>query len=200
MEDGFLFYWFCWIFWILVTFFMKKTNYRTLLAYWILVTIICSPKYLYMGDFIISLSVIILFLGAMVLFSKQSKFFLHLFSAFTVTITYSALLFWEKVSPIWLILPRVFLFSIIIGYLISVLLPNLKGRITICLFGMISGEIIFSFVLASYGLREEIGEGSFLDTLLFTLLLLTILDILHRGRVKLSEYNTKLQTKLEVAK
>lgn len=200
MVDGYLFYWFCWIFWILVTFFMKKTKYRTFLAYWILVTIISSPHYIHLGFFIISLTVLILFIGSIIIFSKQTKIVFHLFLAFLVSITYSALLFWEKVSPIWLILPRVLLFSMIIGYLVSILSPHLRSRIAICIFGMISGEMIFSFVLASYGLQDEIGEGVFLDTLLFTLLLLTILDILHRGRIKLSEYNSKLQTKLEVAK
>ncbi|WP_156289245.1 YphA family membrane protein [Oceanobacillus salinisoli] len=200
MITGILFYWFSWIFWIIVTFLMKKGVLRTLLAYWILFTIIGSSFYFQLGYYTISLSIIILFLGAIVLLSKQPRTLYHLFSAFTISIGYTAMLFWEKLSPIWIIIPRILLISILIGCLTSILSKAYLGRISVCLFGMIAGEMIYSVILSSYGLQEEIGEMLFLDTLFCTLLLLTFLDILHKGKAKLSMYITKLQTKLEVAK
>ncbi|WP_085992019.1 YphA family membrane protein [Oceanobacillus senegalensis] len=200
MEEGMLFFWFSWIFWILVTFFMNRGKLRTYLAYWILLSIIVSPFYVVIGQYFVHLTVIILLLGTMVLIAKQPRIPYYLFASFTVTIGYTALLLWEKISPIWLIIPRTLLIAVIIGCLVSILSSYFHSRISICLFGFLSGEIIYSLILYSYGFQEEIGEMQFLDTLLSTLLLLTIIDILYKGKTKLSRYVAKLQTKFEVAK
>ncbi|WP_068671993.1 hypothetical protein [Oceanobacillus sp. Castelsardo] len=200
MEEGILFFWTSWLLWIIVTFLMKKSFRRTLLAYWTLLTIIGSSFYFYIGPFVFSLAIFILLGGTIILMSKQTKTIYHLLSAFTITICYSALLLWEKISPIWVILPREILISIIIGYLVTILSYNFRGRISICLFGMLTGEMIYSFILSGYGFQEVVGEKAFLDTLIYALLLLTVLDILHKGRIKVTTLITKLLTKLEVAK
>ncbi|MBU8789741.1 hypothetical protein NSA56_08075 [Oceanobacillus caeni] len=200
MEEGILFFWASWLLWIIVTFLMKKSSRRTILAYWILLTIISSSLYFHIGPFMFSLAIFTLFIGSIILMSKQTKTFYHLLSAFTITICYSALLLWEKISPIWVILPREILISIIISCFVYVLCHNFVGRISICLFGMLTGEMIYSFILSSYGFQEVVGEKAFLDTLICTLLILSVLDILHKGKVKVTTLITKLLTKLEVAK
>lgn len=200
MEEGILFFWASWLFWIIITFLMKKSLIRTFLAYMILLIIIGSTFYFYIGPFIFSLAIPILVGGSLILMAKQTKTIYYLLSAFTLTICYAALLLWEKISPIWVILPREVLISIIISFLVMVLSDNFVGRISICLFGMLTGEIIYSFILSSYGFQEVVGEKAFLDTLICTLLLLSVLDILNKGRVKVTVFITKLLTKLEVAK
>ncbi|RKQ37675.1 hypothetical protein D8M06_02400 [Oceanobacillus halophilus] len=200
MGAGIFFYWFSWIFWIIITFLMNKSKFRTVLAYWILLSIIVSPFTLMIGGYSVAMTVFLLLFGTILLLVRQQQIIFNLFKSFTIMVGYTSLLFWEKISPIWIIAPRIILFSIIIGSIVTLISRDFYSRIGICLLGMLVGEVIYSFILASYGLHEHIGEMIFLDTLSWALLLLTILDILHKGKRKISKYNTKLQTKLEVAK
>ncbi|RLL48194.1 hypothetical protein D8M04_02655 [Oceanobacillus piezotolerans] len=184
MESGVLFYWFCWILWILITFFMDKGRKRSLLAIWLLITIISSAFMITIGQFHISASFVVMLFGSFILIATRPHLYFHLFAAFTVSIGYAGLLFWEKISPIWIILPRIVFYSVIIGILISLLSKNYFSQISICLLGMLSGELIHSLTLTSYGLDEIAAETLFLDTLLSTLLLLTFLAILLKGKRK----------------
>ncbi|WP_147405166.1 hypothetical protein [Oceanobacillus bengalensis] len=164
---------------------MKKSYLRTWFACWILLCLIGSQFYIFIYHYTISLTFVIMFIGAVCLLASQQKLIYHLFSSFTVTIGYAALLYWEKVSPIWLVFPRILIISIIIGFIASSLASKYITRIAVCLFGVLSGEVVHGLTLDYIGLQETIGEWLFLDTLLSALLLLTFLDILQRGKTNL---------------
>lgn len=185
MANGLLFYWFSWILWIIVTFFMIKSKKRTILASWILVTILSSSIYIGTPNQQISVALLLVVVGSFALLIQLPRVIYHLFASFTIMIGYAAILLWEKGSPVWFILPRVILISFILGLLITILAKGFYNQLGICLLGLSCGELIYGLMLSSYGFHVPIGEMQFFDVLLFILGILTLLDVLHTGKYKL---------------
>lgn len=187
MEDGILFYWFSWILWIIVTFFMRKGRNRLVFASCILLSIIVSSITISIYSlFTISFTFIVLFLYSLVILANLSNHMKLTFASATISICYIALLIWEKVSPVWMIFPRIIIFAFIIGFVAIILSNQFYVRIATTLFGMNIGEVIYSFIWYRYGVLEEVGDLVFLDTLFTLLLLLTILAILQKGKQRIT--------------
>ncbi|WP_373892663.1 hypothetical protein [Virgibacillus sp. CBA3643] len=185
MTNGLLFYWFSWALWIIVTFLMRKSNKRTILACWILATIISSNLYIEMESQQISVAFLLLVGGSFVLLIQLQHMIYHLFASFTIMIGYAAILLWEKSSPVWLILPRVIIISFILGLLITILTKGFYNQLGIGLLGLSCGELIYRLMLSGYGFRVSIGEMQFFDVLLFILVILMLLEVLHKAKYKL---------------
>jgi len=201
MTDQVLFYWFSWFFWVIITFFMKKNQKRIYLAGWILVVVIFSNYYIEWQMITISFPIILLFFGAVILLGNYQKWFYHLAASFVTAIGYAAFLFWETISPVWLILPRNILITVIFGLIISILAKNYVVRIAICLFGMTSGEVIYRYILASYGFPVTIGDKAALVSLFVVVLFFTFINLLQKGKYKLLTGLEKHKEKMmEVAK
>lgn len=200
MADSVLFYWFCWILWIIVTFFMKKNRLRTCFAVWILIFIIFSDDYIVWEGISISLSYVIMLFGTVVFIAYFSNWFYLFFASYIVCIGYAAFLFWETVSPVWMVLPRNFMivaFTVIIS---TILVKNYLSRISVSLFGMLFGELFYSLTLIGYGLPVAIGGMSLTSVLATTLFFIT-LHSLQKGKHYLF-HNTKKykEQMIEVAK
>ncbi|MGM8211632.1 YphA family membrane protein [Virgibacillus sp. W0430] len=163
MESGMLFYWLSWIFWIITTFFIKKSLLRTVVSGWILLVIIGSTIYVPIGVSTVSAALLILLAGSALLYTQLTQMYYALFASFTVTIGYTAILIWEKITPIWFILPRELLISIVLCLLLTMMSEQFIHRLLIGLLGISFGEIFYSFMLSSYSLQSEIGHLQFLD-------------------------------------
>lgn len=188
MENGILFYWFSWILWIIVTFFMRKGRQRLFFASCILISIIGTSFTITIYSFTISFTYIVLFLYSLVILAKHSNHYKLLFYSATISICYTALLIWEKISPVWMIFPRIIMIAFIIGVLAILLCNEYLMRIIITVFGLVVGEMLYSFIWYRYGVLEEVGDFLFLDTLFSLLLLLMILAILQKGRQKVTSF------------
>ncbi|OZU90097.1 hypothetical protein CIL03_02860 [Virgibacillus indicus] len=184
MSGGALFYWLCWILWIIVTFFMFKGKQRTRFAIWILLTIIFSNFYVTAGNISVSLSFLLVLTGSMLLLIPNTRLIYHLISSFTITIGYAAMLLWEKNAPVWIIFHRPLILSIITVILIVILTKSFNLRLGIGLLGMSAGELIYSLTLSSYGFSEPIGQIYFFEYAVMTVVILMILDILQRWKYK----------------
>src|SRR5699024_6102593 len=189
MTEHVLYFWFCWLLWVLVTFFMKKSGLRTYFAIWVLITIILADFFLQWNQVIISLPFIALTIGAVILTSRQPRWFFHLAASFSTAIGYATFLFWEMLSPVWFVMPRAILMTMIFGLLISLLVKPLISKITVCLLGMAAGEVIYLFTLFNQGIFTSLGDKSFFINL-FTLLLFFITShTLHRIKEKIFYHN-----------
>ncbi|MGM8365330.1 YphA family membrane protein [Virgibacillus sp. W0181] len=182
MEDGMIYYWLSWIFWIAVTFFMEKTWIRVFFSAWILLMIIGSSLYIPLLKGNVSLSFLILFAGTIVLYTKIKNVYYALFASFTITIGYAAILIWEKVTPIWFILPREIFISLIICIMVTVFTDNFINRILIGLLGVIFGEILYSFMLSSYNMQHSTGQMEFFDQVTVMVLFLFPPYLLQKAR------------------
>src|SRR5699024_11296889 len=92
MLDGVIFYWLGWVFWVFTTFFMKKCKRRTLLSIWILLLMICAHIQFNVHIFEINLTLIILWIGSLLLLVNNDKVVYHCFAAFTFMIGYISIL------------------------------------------------------------------------------------------------------------
>ena len=185
-SSGLLFYWISWIFLIYILFFMEKHKIRKVLAYWVLLVIICSKIYITIGYYSFSITFILLFTGAAIWIMLLPRFMHQLLCSFTVAILYAAIHFWLTVAPIWLFLPITVIISISCSLFIVLLVKEPRYRKAICLFGICCGEVIHSFTMVSYGFFKNIGEMIFFDHLAGMLLIFTLLAILHKGAVKIN--------------
>ncbi|MEW9674703.1 hypothetical protein ABRT01_00685 [Lentibacillus sp. L22] len=184
MTDGLIFLWFSWILWIIVTFFMRKGRKRTYFAC-VLLLLICGSNMTWeIGEYKVTFSFLILFVS-LVFFHTIAQSLYLLFSAFTLCLAYTGILFWEQITPIWMFLPRMILIPLVLVTIISVLIKSFEHKLAIGLFGITFGEIYHSVVLVRYTIREPIGDTAFFDMLMTFLMLLTVLEILHKGKTVL---------------
>lgn len=201
MTDHVLYFWFCWILWVIVTFFMKKSRIRVYLAIWILLAIIFADYFIKWNHITVSVPFIFLFLGAAGLLAFFPRWLYLVASSFTVAIGYAAFLFWETISPVWLIMPRFMLITIIFGLLIGMLVKSYLAKIAVGLFGMAAGEFIFAWTLADYGLIVTLGDKPSLLSFFILVLFFIFLHILQLGKEKMNEKAEKYKEKtMEVVK
>ncbi|GGB33574.1 hypothetical protein GCM10011409_08750 [Lentibacillus populi] len=199
MTNGLLFLWFAWMLWIIVTFFMKKGTKRTYFACIILLLINCSNTTLKIGDYHVLLSFIVLLAGLLFFHSVAQSFYL-LFSSFTICLGYTAILFWEQITPIWMFLPRVILIPLTLTIIITILTKQFEKRLAIGLIGITCGEIYHSFILTSYTIQEVIGDKAFFDMILTFIMLQTILEILHKGKLAIYTFSQNIGQPLQPVK
>lgn len=185
MASGVIFYWFSWILLVIVTFLMQKKRIRTLLACWLFISIICSNFYVTVERFHVSITFLILFLGSILLLVRLPHLIYHLFSSFTITIGYAAIHLWEMNAPVWIVFPRLVTMSLILGLMTIILVKDFYGRLAICIFGTVCGELIYSLILSSYGMSTAIGRLIFFDCILSVVLILIFLNVFYKIQYKL---------------
>lgn len=188
MNAGLIFYWICWIFWIITTFFMGKGRKRTLLSCLILIIIACSSLQLSIKNFPISVAMIILLFVSLLMQGKLKGMVYHSFSSFIVAVGYTAILLWENSVPYWFILPRYIIIPVLIVFLITLLTKNVRNRLVIGLAGMVFGEFMYSLILGSYAIPEMAGEMEFFDCLLLVITLIISLDFVVKIKNSIALY------------
>ncbi len=186
MNSGVFFYWFSWILIIWILFFMTKNNKRKILAYWLLFIIICSNLHLTVGYYSISVSFLLIFTGSAIWIIAQQRFLYQLLCSFTVAIMYAAIHFWLHIAPVWLFLPITVIIPLSCSLFIVLLVKKPLYRKAICLFGICSGELVYSITMTGYGFYRTIGEIIFFDYIAGILLIFTVLAILHKRAAKLN--------------
>ncbi|HEX6593450.1 MAG TPA: hypothetical protein VF095_02555 [Bacillota bacterium] len=180
MIEGVIFYWFSWIFWVLITFFMKKSRRRTYLSFWGLLSIVCSNIYVKFYIFDIHVTLIIVWFGSFILLLTRETILYHFFASFTCMIGYTSILIWEHQAPVWVFGPRLIILSVISMLLVTFVATDFFNQCTIALIGMCTGEVLFNILLGNYYIQDVIGKMAFFDHLYTTLFLLIIV---HSYRV-----------------
>lgn len=164
--DGLLFYWISWMIWIIVTFLMPKNKYRNYLAMAILMVIFCSNAVILVNNVEVYLTIAILYFGSIVAIVNCQNIVKSISKAICIVFGYVGLLFWEQISPIWIVIPRTILIPLIGFVLLIILSDSFQERCVLWCLGLTSGEIIHGLILNSYKLSEGIGEMAFMDVLI----------------------------------
>ncbi|MRH42387.1 hypothetical protein GH741_06785 [Aquibacillus halophilus] len=145
---------------------MKKNTYRIYLALWVLSLIAFSSSELFVGNTKINVSIIVLYIGALLLLASTSSRILNVMRSLCFVFGYVGLLFWEQISPVWLIIPRVIMIPFLGFILLILLTKNNVERIAIWCLGVTTGEVLHSLILNSYGFNDYIGDMAFFDILI----------------------------------
>ncbi|WP_138416932.1 YphA family membrane protein [Aquibacillus sediminis] len=189
--DGLLFYWICWMIWIYVTFIMKKHRLRDLLALWLLFILIFSSNEIMLGNISINMAVFVLFFGALLAFSFLSNWLKSLLYCLCLVFGYIGILFWEQISPVWMVAPRTIIITIIGFFFLLILTKQYVKRCIIWCLGLTTGEVIHGLIMNSYSMQETIGDMAFMDIIFLELATLS----LYQGFVELqSRLDSTVQT------
>src|SRR5699024_3111678 len=135
----------------------------------------------------ISVGVVILIITMFYMNARSRQPFMHFFISFTIAILYLANLVWEKITPVWLFLPKVILIPVICSLIISFLTKSFKSRIITSVLGLCVGEIIYGMLLNHYHLQENLGSFILLDITFMTVLFITIIEAIRVVQIKLYE-------------
>ena len=174
-----------WLLWIIITFFMKKSRQRTIFACWVLISILLSNLYLTIQGHNILLPFIILIIVITLIHSRLPRQLYHLFVSFTIMIGYTAVLLWQRDTPLWLFIPEFVLIPVISSMLIFILIKGFYNRLITGVLGMSLGEVLYGFILSSYNFQKTIGDMNFFEVLYFTMAVLVVFNLVQKGNSKL---------------
>lgn len=181
MNDTVLFYWFLWLFFIIIYFFLDKSNVRLFLIVWVLLMIVFR-LYAFEAIFSVNLSYsfIILFVGSFLFFSIYSYSVYEYAFTFTLMIGYMALLIWEKVTPIWFFISSPFVIAIIVGLLAFYFIEPISKQIAIVIFSMTIGYTLVHITLLSYNWKIIKLEDPLYHMLSISIIFLLSIFVLKR--------------------
>jgi hypothetical protein len=177
MMEGLLFYLLFWIGWIITTFFYPKTHPdRLKLSVWFLVTILFSTFNFNLFEFTLSGSgAFILFTAYLSIVQFEKKQILYLLlTSFIIVIAYVCFLLFELFDPIWIIMKREWMLSLLISYLAIFLHSEKKQRILVILIGMIQGDMFYAQIIRKYSFHYPSVTLSFLDALALTFAIILV--------------------------
>lgn len=166
---------------------MKKNQLRTWLACWILGFIALSTVNLSIASIEIHGSFLILFF-AMIFIAQTQQSILQLFKAMMVVIGYSAMQFWEIITPIWFLLMQPLLIPLFNLIIICLLAKPFFERLFIAVLGMATGECLYRLILLSYHIPTKMGDPIFYNHLLTTISFLILLEFLRLIKIKLRKW------------
>lgn len=164
---------------------MKKGKVRTILGFWILLIVSGSSMYISLLGYKLTLSYLFLAIGAMIMLAQSKHLFYHLFSSLTIMVLYMAIMVWENYFPIWMILSKTFISPFIIVFITVIIARGFYNRVSITLLGISSGELMYSFILSGYSIREAIGGYVFFDCVMIILFLFIGIEAAYALRVKI---------------
>ncbi|WP_017436771.1 YphA family membrane protein [Saccharococcus caldoxylosilyticus] len=165
--DGIYFYSFFWIVWVIATFFMKKTAWRTMVAAVALITIILSSVSLNIGGFQITLSFLFLFFLSCYYAAKQSrrKLVYMAIAVLTVAFAYTSFQLLVFFDPVWIWMDHRWMLAILLVILCFLFYENIQSRLLCLVIGSCQGEMLYSIISQKISFSYIIGSYSFLDTL-----------------------------------
>lgn len=190
LAEGVIFYWMSWTLWIIVAFFMKKSRQRTLLIIWILFSISLTQAYFTINKLEVSVLFLILLLGSLVMHAYLLRTLYHLYVTFTIMIGFAAIFLLDINLPVLLFIPKILFLPMIFSILIIISDRDLHHRLLNGILGLISGELLYSAILFSYGLHKTVGDKHFFDLLILTIFVVTCIDFIQKARFKLKIYET----------
>nr|WP_161783089.1 hypothetical protein [Pontibacillus yanchengensis] len=149
--------------WVVLTFLSKKTPTRWYASFLILVLLNSVPYTFQIRSYTISLAAIIIVVSSLVILSMQKQHIKAVIISISIGLGYTGALFWEAVSPVWMIFPRLFLITLLAYLLVYVAVHQTWMRIGVWGLGSMLGEVIYSVYVAEMGYSEPIGEFAYLD-------------------------------------
>lgn len=195
IVEGIMFYWLFWIFWVLSTFFMRRDDKRWKISLWLLLAIIFSLQSIMIFGFEISLTALFMLLSTYMIFSNQNKRTgTYLFiTSFIVMLAYVAFHLFELIDPVWLVIDRKWLLSMLLFYLIVSLHKSIMFRFLSLFIGSIHGDILLSIILKQFSIGYSVGTLSFMDVLALSFAFLIVLEGMNRLSLHFEQYFQQIE-------
>lgn len=191
MDEVVLYFYFCWIVVIILTFFIRTSTMRIILIIWIYLIISSLNFGFTISDLEFFMPFLILFVGAMIYYVKVNKKTGKIIHVLIVMIAVVAILIWQLLMPAWYIVTTLFFLPLTILLIIQLLVSDLQERITLCLLGMSCGQLLYDLIIVSYGLNNTIGTEKIMTQICIIVLNLLIIHFVHTvlSKIKYSVQN-----------
>jgi len=189
--EGITFYFISWCFWIISTFFLKKTSaIRLKLSLWLMLMIILAPHTVAIYSFEISLAAIFMVFSLVIMASKFKgvKIISLLISSLIIMLAYTCFHLFAMFDPVWVIFPKDWMLAILLVSLAFLLQDKGWERIFIIFMGALQGEFLFAWVIGKYPFPYTIGSYAFLDTIFLSAIILSVWRVIELLSIFLSRY------------
>ncbi|WP_074597123.1 YphA family membrane protein [Sediminibacillus halophilus] len=196
--EGLLFYWICWLLWIVATFLLKKNTTRFYLSFVVLLLLSCSNTRITIWECQLNLALVVSFLSGVLYLARKKDWIWLLFGSLCMTFCYVGILLWELISPIWLFVPRLLMIPLIGLVLLLFLGETLIERCMVWSLGITSGEILHGLIMTSYGFQLTIGERSFFDLLFVGIAFIILLRLTVATKQKIDVVAQTIERKLKM--
>jgi hypothetical protein len=87
----------------------------------------------------------------------------------------------ELYDPVWIVMNRTWLLSIIVAYVSVLLIRQHMLRVFVMCMGGVQGEVLIAISLRKYGFHNEMGEGNFFDVVACAVVLLCAIHFIYKG-------------------
>ncbi|MFC0523139.1 hypothetical protein ACFFGV_05955 [Pontibacillus salicampi] len=172
--DGVIFLYIHWLLWVIYTFFVQRTKKRLSISAFLLISILAFGLDVPVGKYTINGSALIIFGYSFLILARSQKQIVSACMSLAVAIAYCGALFFESVSPIWIIGPRLWMLSFLAFALVYFMSRFTMTRIGIWGIGAVFGETLFTTYINELGYEKIIGNPMFLDIYAVVLLFFTI--------------------------
>ncbi|MEK4175537.1 MAG: hypothetical protein C6W58_08925 [Bacillaceae bacterium] len=172
--EGIYYYWFMWIIWVIVTFWLPKTDARFWLSFFILLNILGSATFIHFTQIHVGFSYILFALLSFFILYRTKRLFYSLFSVLIITVAYAGVKLFYLFDPVWFLLDVQMYLSILGVILSNMLSKDFFEGMAFFILGSCYGEALFSSAVYSYYRPIVIGDFPFLDMLsigIFSLLI-----------------------------
>ncbi len=180
MDELLLFYYLCWLLYIIVYFFVPVKRTRNLLLTIILLYICLSSLNITMGLFVISSSFIMLLISTVILFGLSIVRTYEILIIFVSMLTYAGLLIWEKMAPVFFFMPGTIMVASLIVFLVCMLIKSFVLRFIVIVSSLTLGQLMYELLLYIYLGNDVIGSFYYLNYLLVTILFLLLVQTMTR--------------------
>lgn len=181
---GLIFLFSIWLIWIVVTFWMKKTNeFRFPIAAIILLLIILMPVHFDINRITISGSAIFLLLLCYIIMTRlpfRKQLYL-LFSIIAVMIGFAGLQLLELYDPVWMMLDRRIVYSFLFFVTSYFLFTNaILSRFLLIYTSLLQGELLYALILSKWQIQYLVGAMETFDLLAIITLVLLVEYMVRR--------------------
>lgn len=164
--EGWFFYYSFWTVWIILSFIVPKPHpYRLPYSVFVLISLILSTKTVTLFGLQMNATVFFWYGWCMVLLSrlKLSHLLYQVCASLVSMLVYTVFLLFELYDPIWVIMDRRWLLTILISVVTILLNSSIEKRLIVSLIGLIMGEILNAVVLRQTGIDVTITSPGLLD-------------------------------------
>ncbi|KGP93301.1 hypothetical protein N780_12605 [Pontibacillus chungwhensis BH030062] len=183
MVQGLIFYYLCWGLWVVATFLMSKTRKRIVASMYVLILLISSGSSWELFRYSGSYAVLVILVFSMHIILHYQKVFYPTLASLFIGVGYAGILLFEKVVPVWMMMPRLVIVGVLSFVVVSMLVEPVFLKIAVWGFASALGECLYTIILSGYGYAEDVGDWAYLDVYS----LVCSLVILNSGFVKVSE-------------
>lgn len=180
MVEQFMYFWLLWLLVIVVFFFINNDSLQRGSLVTILLIIACTDIAMALDYFIIHMNVLFVIIYGLFFYARTRRPFFTALYTFICALFYCGIRLWEKTTPVLFVIPSFFFIPFCIIILLHFLCTSLSERLAVTFVSVTLGYMMYTFILFSYNVHNELGEYKLFIHLAIIVLVLFMTHLLKR--------------------